>query len=303
MIRPGPLLRRRIGERSPRRAGGPSTPRGRTASAPRATAGRRGRGGPRRPRRAGPGCRGTARGAATTRARGRRRSRRARPSCRRPPRAGRGAFSNAASFFAGGMLRPADEADVALDRRAELLPVLRRRGEAQELVGRRVVGPPGERADGGGLDLRGPGSRSPPRPRGAASSRRPAAGPSGSRSSRRDVAPFSRSRRLSALRSGSGFRRTAAAIASRRRTTSSLSLAFSSIETRRGRSASPARLAQGRERGLADGGVGVLGQAEDALDLAARSLLAEDLDEDGLRRRRRRRRGAGRPRGPRAAPG
>ena len=118
-----------------------------------------------RPPRAGPGRRGSARGAAATRARGRRRSRRARPSCPRPPRDRARSFWYEASFFAAGMLRPADEAHVALDRRAEVLPVLRRRGEAQEL--RR---PPRSRATGRARRRRrtaprGPGSRSPRRPR------------------------------------------------------------------------------------------------------------------------------------------
>ena len=242
------------------------------------------------------------RGAAATRARERRPSRSARASCPRRPRAARGpARARRASSRAAG----------STGRRGARSPAPPCGTAPGSASSRRRAGaprPPRRRASGRAhrwrrTGPRGPGSRSPPRPRGAAPPPRSAAGPSGSRSSRRTWCSSGGrgGPPLSARGPGSGGPPPRSPPAGGR--PSSLSVAFSSIETRRGRSASPARLARAAERGVADGGVGVVGQAEDALDLVARSLLAEHLDEGGLRRKRRRRRGAARPRAPRAPRG
>ena len=185
----------------------------------------------------------------------------------------------------GRRVRPADEADVALDRRAELLPVPRARGDAQELLGRRVVRPPGEGRYGGGLDLgvlaRGRFHGRTKRPR-----------PADPRQDLQDRDLPGGRRVLQQVEEAVGPPLGIRVPQDRRR---DRFLQANDVGARAGllqhrdetrEVGVPGELAQGRERGFADGGVGVFREAVDALDLAARPLLAEDVDEDGLGRER-----------------
>ena len=164
--------------------------------------------------------------------------------------------------------RPGDEARVALDRSAELVPARRRRGEAQQLLGRRGVGPPGEGTDGGGLDR---GVRARGLLHGRTERRRPA-------DPRQDLQDLDLPGGRGALQEseeavpsplGVGIpedgRRDRLPEANDR-------VALGGLLQHRDEAREvgvPREVGEGAERGVADGGVGVLGQSVDALDLAA----------------------------------